>query len=100
MTAIYYRTKDGRADYSFSFEQVRDGYWRAYIMGMPSYGTRRTDASTTHRLSEGGRSFVCWSGSLKSEEDARQVAKKWADMTQVYIRTGVTIDEQVRRGWK
>src|SRR5436309_1211471 len=100
MSKLFYRTKDGRADYQFSFEQTGSG-WRAYIVDMPSYSThgyRATDAHSTHRLSDGSRRYVCWSAPLRTEAEARQVASKWADYTQEYIRTGRTIDEQVRSG--
>jgi hypothetical protein len=98
MATTYYRTKDGRADYGFSFERQRDGNWRAYIVSQPNYGYRNTSATATHRLTDGGgRRYVCWAGPLRSEADARKVAALWADLTQEYIRTGATLDQQVRR---
>lgn len=84
----YYRSRDGSADYSFSFEQQSDGTWRVYIEGQPSYGNRATDAHSTHRLSDSGRKYVCWTTDLNTLEDAKQVAALWADETQKYIRTG------------
>ena len=96
MSTIYYRTKDGRADYGFSFERQWDGSWRAYIASQPSYGSRDTSASVIHRLTDNGRHYVCWSQPLRSEANARAVAAQWADLTQEYIRTGRIIDEQVR----
>jgi len=83
-----YRTSDGAADYSFLFEEQYDGTWRAYIEGQPSYRGRATDAHSTHRLSEGGRQYVCWTTALHSLGEAKQVAALWADKTQQYIRTG------------
>ena len=84
----YYRTKDGRADYSFSFEEQSDGYWRAYIEHQPSYGNRSDSSHIVHRLTDGNRHYVCWSGPLRSLAEAKQVAALWADTTQKYIRTG------------
>jgi hypothetical protein len=84
----YYRTRDGRADYRFSFERQSDGTWRAYILSQPSYGGRDTGAHPTHRLSDGGRKYVCWDRALRSAEEAQSVAAKWADATQKYIATG------------
>ena len=84
----YYRTSDGAADYLFSFEEQSDGTWRAYIEQQPSYRGRPTDAHSTHRLSDGGRKYVCWTRPLRSLEEAKQVAALWADKTQEYIRTG------------
>jgi len=86
---VFYRTKDGQADYRFSFEQMVDGAWRAYIENQPCYGTRDTGAHPTHRLSDGDRKYVCWTTALRSEQEARRVAALWADSTQEYIRTGV-----------
>ena len=84
----YYRTQDGRADYGFSFEQQSNGSWRAYIASQPSYQGRATDAHSTHRLSDGGRQYVCWTKTLDSLAEAKQVARLWADTTQRYTRTG------------
>lgn len=98
MSFAYYRTRDGLSDYGFSFERQPDGCWRVYIVSMPSYGRRDTSSLITHRLwdSSSGRYYVCWSQPLRSEADARKVAALWADLTQEYIKTGRTIDEQLR----
>jgi len=85
--SIYYRTKDGQADYQFSFEQTDKG-WRAYILSQPGYRGRDTDLVPTHRKVAGGRYYVCWTERLDSEEEARWVAARWADATQEYIRSG------------
>jgi hypothetical protein len=94
---IYYRTKDGRADYGFSIEQQNDGSLRAYIENMPSYGSRDTSLLTTHRLTDGNRHYVCWSKSIYDPEAMKSVVALWSDATQKYIRTGTTIDQQMRR---
>lgn len=84
-----YRTKDGQADYGFSFEQQPDRSWRAYIINQPSYRGRPDDSHTTHRLiSSDGRRYVCWSTTLQSLEQAKTVAARWADATQAYVATG------------
>ena len=84
---VYYRTKDGRADYGFEVEQKSDGSWRPYITRQPSYRGRDTGAHPTHRLSDSKGKYVCWTKQLKSEQEARRVAAAWADKTQDYIRT-------------
>ena len=84
----YYRSKDGKSDYLFSFEKQRDGTWMAFILKQPSYGARATDNHSTHRLQEGGRNYVCWTDPLETQEDAREVAALWADATQEYIKNG------------
>ena len=88
IAAIFYRTKDGLADYYFSFEQLADGNWRAFILSQPSYGGRSESLHDTHRLRDGGRYYVCWTAPLSTFHDTQQVAAIWADSTQDYIRTG------------
>ena len=97
MLQSYYRTKDGLADYKFSFERQSDGNYRAYILELPDYRWRSSSPTTTHRLRDNDRNYICWSQPLWSEAEARTVAALWADLTQEYIKTGRTIDEQVRR---
>jgi len=84
----YYRTSDGSTDYGFTFEEQANGMWRAYINQQPSYRNRSTDAHSTHRLSDGNRKYVCWTGPIRSLAEAKRVAALWADKTQQYIRTG------------
>lgn len=84
----HYRTSDGRADYTFSFEQQGDGTWRAYIVSQPSYRRRSKDYHSTHRLPDGRRKYICWDSSIYSFEQLKQVAAMWANATQKYIRTG------------
>lgn len=91
--AVFYRTRDGLGNYGFSFERQADGSYRAYITSMPSYGGRDQSPNTTHRLADRGRYYIHWRRPLRSEDDARQVAALWADLTQEYIRTGRAIDE-------
>ena len=88
MRTAYYRTKDGLADYQFSFEEESDGTWRAYILDQPDYCGRPDDCHSTHRLTDGGRHYVCWTNPLYSEQEARRVAAAWADATQAYMRLG------------
>lgn len=88
MSTIYYRTRDGRADYGFSFERLPNGTFRAYIDSQPSYQGRDEGAHPTHRLRDGSRPYVCWTDPVRSEDHIRQVAATWADATQEYIRTG------------
>ena len=88
MSVIYYRTKDGLADYQFRIEELSDGTWRAYIVSQPSYRDRDTGLHATHRLTDGGRYYVCWDRRLRSEHESREVSAVWADATQQYIRSG------------
>lgn len=83
-----YRTKDGRADYTYSFEQQPNGTWRVYIENQPGYGERLESGETTHRYADGTRKYICWTAPIKTESDARKIAEQWADLTQRYIHTG------------
>jgi hypothetical protein len=85
---IYYRTKDGRADYGFIFKQLSGGCYRIYIASQPSYGIWPSGIHATHRLTDGQRYYICWSGMIATEAQARAVAALWAEKTQAYIRTG------------
>jgi hypothetical protein len=85
---VIYRTKDGQADYGFSIERQPSGNHRVYIDAQPSYRGRSSDGHSTHRYTEGGRNFVCWTEPVRSESEAKQVAAKWADSTQDYIKRG------------
>jgi hypothetical protein len=87
--SIKYRTKDGQADYEFSFERRSDGQWRAYILSQPSYRGRPTDSHSTHRLSDSGRKYVCWDTPIRTSESLKTVVAKWSDSTQDYIKYGV-----------
>jgi hypothetical protein len=87
-TTAFYRTKDGLRDFHFSFEQQADGSWRAFIVGDIQYGGRPDDCHSTHRLTDGGRHYVCWTRPLRTEQEARDVAALWGDKTQRYIRFG------------
>ncbi len=85
---IYYRTRDGQADYRFSIERQSDGTYQSFILSQPNYGSRATGAHDTHRLTASGRRYVCWNRPLQNAEEAKSVAALWADATQEYIRTG------------
>ena len=84
-----YRTDDGTGtDYRFSFEKQPGGGWRVYIERQPGYRGRSAGAHETHRLSDGRRRYICWSGRIDTFEQAKGVARAWADATQRYIRDG------------
>lgn len=88
MSKSIYRTKDGQADYRFSFERQSDNTYRCYIDSQPSYRGRAEDGHSTHRYSDGNRKYICFTGTVRSEEQAKAVAAKWADLTQDYIKNG------------
>jgi hypothetical protein len=86
---VYYRTQDGKADYGFVFTRLAGGTYRIYIASQPGYGLMPCGVHASHRLLDGPRHYVCWTGVLRTEEQARQVAALWADKTQSYIRFGI-----------
>ena len=88
---LYYRTKDGEADYVFEFVTLSDGSERAYIQRQPSYRSRDEGAHPTHRLSDGNRKYICWNRPIRSRTDIKTIAALWADETQKYIKTGKAI---------
>lgn len=83
----FYRTEDGSVDYQFRFVQQADG-WRVYILSQPSYEGRDDSGHSTHRLTDSTGKYICWSKPIASLEDARAIAKRWAEATQNYIKTG------------
>ncbi|GHU30478.1 hypothetical protein AGMMS50256_17480 [Betaproteobacteria bacterium] len=87
---LIYRTQDGQADYSFSFEPQSNGEIYIYIFKQPSYQGRNEDAHATHRYTDSrdGRKYICREPQPRTESDARKVAAAWADLTQEYIRSG------------
>jgi hypothetical protein len=88
MSKAIYRTKDGQADYGFSLERQSNGEYRAYIQSQPGYQGRSNDAHSTHRYTDGDRRYICYTGTLTTESQAKSVAAIWADNTQTYIKTG------------
>jgi hypothetical protein len=87
--SIKYRTKDGQADYEFSFERQSNGQWRAYILSQPSYRSRPTDSHSTHRLTDGDRKYVCLKTPPRDVDNLKTVVAKWSDCTQDYIKYGI-----------
>lgn len=91
MGQIFYRTNDGSCDYGFDIQTLSGGEFEVVITHQPSYNGRSTTLHSTHRLpATGGGMKVCWSGPIRTVEEARGVARAWAEATQTYIRTGQT----------
>jgi hypothetical protein len=77
----------GRKDFTFKYEKVGSIY-RAFIINCPSYGSRATGLHDTHRLTDNGRYYVCWTPEPTRLDDITQVSKLWAEATAKYIDTG------------
>ncbi len=87
---VYYANdRHGRRDkeYRFNYKKV-NGSWRAYILRMPSLGSRSADGHSTHRLWDGNKAYVCWDRPVNSLKDMQMISRVWADNIQEYIATG------------
>ena len=82
-----YTTLDREATFTFDFVQVAGGEWRIYIRDAPSYGGRAGGVSA-HRLHDARGDYICWVPAPRTLDQAKGVARAWADATHDYIRTG------------
>ncbi len=73
-------------EYRFSFMRV-DAGWRAYILKSPNINGR---SATCHRLNDARGPYICWDRDIRSLKEMQTVARRWADMNQRYIATGLT----------
>ncbi|MCW2248189.1 hypothetical protein M2352_003823 [Azospirillum fermentarium] len=87
--------------YRFRYVQDREtpGKVRVYVEDQPSYGDRGTAPSVIHRWPASGNAppYICFKESCKPATfaEAQRLAHGWADKTDVYIRTGVSISRQI-----
>ena len=81
--------RHGRRDreYQFNYKKV-NGEWRAYILRMPSLGSRSSGSSDTHRLYDNGKAYICWDRPVRSLKGVQAISRVWADNIQEYISTG------------
>lgn len=82
-----YTASDGKSKFLFELRE-RFGSWRIYICKQPGYGKRPDDATIVHRLTDGERKYICWSGKIRTREQAEALARHWAEKTVEYIATG------------
>lgn len=96
-----YKTRDGRAVFTFSYEQEM-GFYDIIIHDHPSYNGRDEFPSVAHWLncdiSPIGRK-VCFTQGKEPDslEKAKKISMQYAELTWTYILTGMTIDEQLLR---
>ena len=86
-----YRTRDGRAYFTFHFVHIDNSYYEVDIIRMPCYGARNRGAHETHRLgSRNGGKKICFGDerAISTLEIAREFAAAWAENTWNYILTG------------
>lgn len=86
-TLVYY-SLDGTAAFRFKFEVKHAGGIRIYVLEQPPYLGRSEESIPTHRIFANGRSFICFDPLPTTIENARKVARAWAELTLRYIRTG------------
>ena len=87
---IYFANdRHGRRDkeYQFNYKKVGDS-WRAYILKMPSLGSRDSSGAVTHRHFDNGQPYVCWDRTVTSLKDMQTISRVWANNIQEYIATG------------
>ena len=76
----------------FAFYLVSGQYYEVDVLSMPSYGGRRTDEHSTHRLPSnyGNEYRVCVGDatSMSSFSEARHWASQWAEHSMQYINFG------------
>lgn len=92
-----YRTKDGNSYYKFNYVDI-GGKFEIDIQEQPSYESRASSATLTHRLpsARSGQKICISAGKEPTTlEGAKDISVQWAELTNTYIRTGKTIDEQV-----
>lgn len=83
-----YTTPDRRMTFTFDFVQLPGGLWRIYIVRQPGYAGRLDGAIVSHRLNDPRGSYICWTTPIRTLNEAKGVARVWADATQTYIATG------------
>ena len=88
---VYYANDNHRfrdKEYRFNYKKV-NGFWRAYILRMPSLGNRSEAGHLTHRLWDGNNdAYICWDSPVKTLSDMQNISRVWADCVQEYIATG------------
>lgn len=77
-------------DFTFLYSYSIGSGYRAYIEHMPSYGSRTTTLSATHRLTSGNDYYICWSGRINTEDEMDAVVALWSQATAMYIADGGT----------
>ena len=77
-------------DYIFSIEKIGNVY-RCYVNRYPSFRGRNTANYLYHILRESKtrRVYICWTGAIRTRDQAMTLCENWANATQKFIDTGV-----------
>ncbi|MCQ4141608.1 hypothetical protein [Chryseobacterium sp. EO14] len=94
-----YKTKDGRAIFSFSYEYVTDHY-EIPIHSHPDYNGRDESSQVAHWLNCSESPInrkICFTigNEPKTLEKAKKISMEYAELTWTYIKTGISIDNQM-----
>ena len=76
--------------YSFIIEKCYDGY-RVYINRVPNLFISRDKTNyNPHLYKEKSNNmfYICWTNRIKRIDDAKTLARLWADATQQFVETG------------
>lgn len=84
----YYTTLDRQATFCFDFVQTAGGDWHIYIVQQPPYNGRPEGATQSHRLTDARGRYICWVPGPRTLDQAKGVARAWADATYEYIQSG------------
>ena len=88
---VYYANdRNGSRDkeYRFNYKKINDA-WRAYILRMPSLGSRDAGSIATHRLwDDNNNPYICWDSKVTSLSDMQNISREWADCIQEYKASG------------
>lgn len=93
-----YRTKDETHYYQFQYVRVNNDKYEVDIISQPSYGNRNKSFLVTHLYhSPRVNAQVQIDVGLKCDsiEKVKAISMEWAEMNSKYIRTGITIDQQI-----
>lgn len=75
--------------YQFSICRI-SSYYRIYLEKIPDYRGQNRDLRIVHCYMDiQKRPYICWTEPIRSVEDAKKIARAWADRTQNYICTGI-----------
>ncbi len=94
-----YVTKCG-ARFKFSYHWVNGKYYECDIHSQPSYGSRSIGINTIHRLDSprDAKHKICVTNGREPKTLAgiKKLSCEWADLTEYYIKTGTTLDRQIK----
>jgi len=97
-----YKTKDGKAYFKFSYHKITEGkrtYYEIDIHSTPSYRNKDSGSHIAHWLPterSTGKKICFYAGKEpKTLELAKKYSCDYAELTWIYIKTGITIDQQI-----